>query len=47
VVKKEQTDFAQALSGAVSALISDGTYKQILSKWGVDAGAISSSAVNP
>jgi polar amino acid transport system substrate-binding protein len=47
VVKKDQTDFAQALSGAVSALISDGTYKQILSKWGVDAGAISSSAVNP
>ena len=47
VVKKDQTDFAQALSGAVTALISDGTYKQILSKWGVDAGAISSSAVNP
>src|SRR6266508_2549164 len=47
VVKKDQTDFAQALSGAVAALISDGTYKQILSKWGVDAGAISSSAVNP
>src|SRR6266536_2922054 len=47
VVKKDQTDFAQALSGAVAALISDGTYKQSLSKWGVDAGAISSSAVNP
>src|SRR6266536_3482703 len=47
VVKKDQSDFAQALSGAVAALLSDGTYKQILSKWGVDAGAISSSAVNP
>ncbi len=47
VVKKDQTDFAQALSGAVAALISDGTYKQILSKWGVDAGAITNSAVNP
>src|SRR6266699_1483594 len=47
VVKKDQTDFAQALSGAVAALISDGTYKQILSKWGVDAGAITNPAVNP
>jgi polar amino acid transport system substrate-binding protein len=47
VVNKDQTDFAQALSGAVAALISDGTYKQILSKWGVDAGAITNPAVNP
>jgi polar amino acid transport system substrate-binding protein len=47
VVKKDQTDFAQALSGAVAALISDGTYKQILTKWGVEAGAITNSAVNP
>jgi polar amino acid transport system substrate-binding protein len=47
VVKKDQTDFAQALSGAVAALISDGTYKQILSKWGVEAGAITNPAVNP
>jgi polar amino acid transport system substrate-binding protein len=47
VVKKDQTDFAQALSGALAALVSDGTYKQILSKWGVDAGAITNPAVNP
>jgi polar amino acid transport system substrate-binding protein len=47
VVKKDQTDFAQAIAGALSALISDGTYKQILSKWGVDAGAITNPAVNP
>ena len=47
VVKKDQTDFAQALSGAVGAVISDGTYKQILTKWGVEAGAITNSAVNP
>lgn len=47
VVKKDQTDFAQALQGAVAAVIADGTYKQILSKWGVDAGAITNSAVNP
>jgi polar amino acid transport system substrate-binding protein len=47
VVKKDQTDFAEALSGAVSALITDGSYKTILQKWGVDAGGIDSSAVNP
>jgi polar amino acid transport system substrate-binding protein len=47
VVAKGQTDFADALSGAVQALITDGTYKQILDKWGVTAGAITSPAVNP
>jgi polar amino acid transport system substrate-binding protein len=47
VIKKEQTDFAEAVAGAVKALISDGTYKTILSKWGVDAGAIDNPAVNP
>jgi polar amino acid transport system substrate-binding protein len=47
VVKKDQTDFAEALAGAVGALVSDGTYKAILDKWGVQAGAITSPAVNP
>jgi polar amino acid transport system substrate-binding protein len=47
VVNKDQTDFAQALAGAVGALIADGTYKQILDKWGVSAGAIDNPAVNP
>jgi polar amino acid transport system substrate-binding protein len=47
VVKKEQVDFAEALAGAVGALVSDGTYQQILSKWGVEAGAIDNPAVNP
>ncbi len=47
VVKKDQTDFAQALADAVKALISDGTYKTVLQKWGVDAGGIDSPAVNP
>jgi polar amino acid transport system substrate-binding protein len=46
-VKKDQTEFAQALADAVGALISDGTYKTILDKWGVQAGAIDSPAVNP
>jgi polar amino acid transport system substrate-binding protein len=47
VVKKDQTEFAQAIADAVKALISDGTYKTILTKWGVEAGAIDSPAVNP
>jgi polar amino acid transport system substrate-binding protein len=46
-VGKTQTDFADAISGAVQALIADGTYKQILDKWGVTAGAITAPAVNP
>ena len=29
------------------ALIADGTYATILRKWGVEAGAISTPAVNP
>jgi len=47
VIKKDQTEFAQAVADAVKALISDGTYKTILEKWGVQAGAIDSPAVNP
>jgi polar amino acid transport system substrate-binding protein len=47
VVKKDQADFAQAIADAVKALISDGTYKSILTKWGVEAGAIDNPAVNP
>src|SRR5512132_374347 len=47
VVNKDQTDFAEALADAVKALITDGTYKTILDKWGVQAGAIDNPAVNP
>jgi polar amino acid transport system substrate-binding protein len=47
VVGKTQTDFAGAISGAVQAVIADGTYKQILDKWGVTAGSITAPAVNP
>jgi polar amino acid transport system substrate-binding protein len=47
VVNKDQADFAEALSGAVAALVTDGAYKQILTKWGVEAGAIDNPAVNP
>jgi polar amino acid transport system substrate-binding protein len=47
VVNKDQTQFAQAVSEATKALIADGTYKKILEKWNVQAGAVNDSAVNP
>ena len=47
VLPKDQTDFADAIAGSVQALITDGTYKSILAKWGVDAGAITTPTVNP
>jgi polar amino acid transport system substrate-binding protein len=47
VLPKDQTDFGDAIAQAVKALIADGTYKTILSKWGVEAGAIDTPAVNP
>ena len=40
VIEKDQTEFAQSVAAAVKALITDGTYKRILEKWGVQAGAI-------
>jgi polar amino acid transport system substrate-binding protein len=47
VLPKDQTDFGNAIASAVQALIADGTYKSILTRWGVDAGSITSPAVNP
>jgi polar amino acid transport system substrate-binding protein len=47
VIKKDQTEFAQAVADAVGALISDGTYTPLLQKWGVEAGGIDDPAVNP
>jgi polar amino acid transport system substrate-binding protein len=47
VIEKDQTEFAQEIADAVKALITDGTYKTILEKWGVQAGAIANPAVNP
>ena len=39
--------FAQAIADAVKSLIDDGTYKKVLEKWGVEAGAIDDPTVNP
>jgi polar amino acid transport system substrate-binding protein len=47
VVAKDQTDLANVIQQAVQALIADGTYKTVLDKWGVSAGAITTPAVNP
>jgi polar amino acid transport system substrate-binding protein len=47
VVAKDQTEFAQAIADAVTSLIEDGTYQQVLEKWGVEDGAIDDPTVNP
>lgn len=47
VLPKAQADFGQVVVDALKALIDDGTYKSILEKWGVEAGAITDPAVNP
>jgi polar amino acid transport system substrate-binding protein len=47
VIKKDQTDFAQAIQGAVKDLISSGDYQKVLQKWGVEQGAITDPTVNP
>ncbi|MEV5209909.1 ABC transporter substrate-binding protein [Micromonospora sp. NPDC053740] len=46
-VKKDQTAFAEVLKEAVQAVIADGSYQTALKKWGVEGGAITSSALNP
>ncbi|MGW6915169.1 ABC transporter substrate-binding protein [Kitasatospora sp. NPDC054939] len=42
----KNTPLTPAVQGAVQSLIDDGTYKQILQKWGVEAGAIDKAQVN-
>jgi polar amino acid transport system substrate-binding protein len=45
-VPKGDGNYAKAVQGAVQALITDGTYKAILDKWGVASGAIPTSEIN-
>jgi polar amino acid transport system substrate-binding protein len=47
VLNKGQTDFAQAVQGAVQSMMQDGTYLAILDKYGVTNGAIPTSEINP
>lgn len=46
-VNKDQTDFANAVKGALQELITEGTYTRILTTWGVQDGGITTAAVNP
>ncbi|WP_027933077.1 ABC transporter substrate-binding protein [Amycolatopsis thermoflava] len=47
-IKKDQGSYAQAIQGAVQALIDDGTYAKILAKWGLNtSGALTKAELNP
>ena len=46
VVAKNNKPLQQALQKAIQDMMDNGTYKQILAKWGVDAGAISKATIN-
>ncbi|MDH6123347.1 ABC transporter substrate-binding protein [Kitasatospora sp. GP82] len=46
VVVAKGSALAKAVQGAVQSLMDDGTYKQILQKWGVEAGAIDKAEIN-
>jgi polar amino acid transport system substrate-binding protein len=43
---KKSSGMAEAVLEVVKALMADGTYKQILEKWGVQDGAITDPVIN-
>jgi polar amino acid transport system substrate-binding protein len=45
VLPKGDGQLAQAVQGAIKDLIKDGTYSQLLNKWGVQSGALTDSQV--
>lgn len=47
VPKINGDDYAKAIQGAVQKLIDNGTYLQILTTWNVQAGAVTTSELNP
>lgn len=47
VMKKDKTDFAEAIAQALKAIKDDGTYDEILKKWNNTSGATSEFKVNP
>lgn len=47
VPKGDGQNYAKAVQGAVQKLIDTGTYLQILTKWNVQAGAVTTSELNP
>ncbi len=46
-IRKGDADTAKAVQQAIQKLIDDGTYKKILTTWGVASGAIDKSEINP
>jgi polar amino acid transport system substrate-binding protein len=47
VVPKNSGSYAKAIQGAVQKLIDGGVYQSILTKWGVQGGAVKTAAINP
>ncbi len=45
-IPKTAGSMKEAVRGALAKLIADGTYRQILTKWGVDQGGITTPTVN-
>jgi polar amino acid transport system substrate-binding protein len=46
LMAKNAGTLKQALQKAIQSMIADGTYQQILTKWGVQAGAIKTAQIN-
>ena len=47
VLPKADTEFAQAIADALKELNTDGSYSKVLTKWGLQAGAVTDFSVNP
>ena len=47
VVPKGQGTYAKAIQGAIQKLIDSGAYQSILTKWGVQQGAVKTAQINP
>lgn len=46
-VAKDDMPFANAVQAAMQKLMDDGTYKKILTTWGVESGAVDKAEINP
>ena len=45
-VPKQNANLSLAIKGALSSMISDGSYAKILATWGLEAGAVTSVVIN-
>jgi polar amino acid transport system substrate-binding protein len=46
VVGKDAQDLSKAVQKALQSMMDDGSYKAVLAKWGVEAGAITQATIN-